>query len=249
MDQADEFGYPTGEETVVEGTENIGVPETPEVDYRTEYEKLQQKLGTDNDVNAVKSQRDQLRHQYEQVQAQVEAERAQVQAALEQARQQLAWYQQQQLQQMPPEQQQAYMAQYQQMQYQQQLQQYQQQAQAAQQQLQQWQAQQEAERVKQAIIAPYLDAAKAVGLSEKDLDTTSYEALKQSYQAKVVPMLGMQRPPNPPTVPNRGAPTGPQSPMDWMRGIINQENGMHKLEGVFDQLQRGVDPRDLMNKS
>lgn len=245
----DEFGYPTGEESVAEGTDPLSVPEAPEVDYRAEYEKLQQKLGTDDDVNAVKSQRDQLRHQYEQMQAQVEQERQQVQQALAQAQQQLMWYQQQQYQQMPPEQQQAYMAQYQQYQYQQQLQQYQQQAQQAQEQLTRWQAQQEAERVKQAIIAPYLDAAKAVGLSEQDLDLTSFEALKKSYQEKVVPMLGMQRPPNPPAVPNRGAPTAPQGPMEWMRGLINQPGGLNKIEGFFDQIQQGIDPRDLMRKS
>lgn len=226
------------------------VPETPaEIDYRLEYEKLQQKLGSDADVNVVKSQRDQLRHQFEQMQAQIDAERQQVQQAMAQAQAQLQYYQQQQLQQMPPEQQQAYFAQAQQMQYQQQMQAYQQRAEEAQQALLRYQAQEQAESVKQAIIRPYVDAAKSVGLSERDLDLTSFETLTKSYNEKVLPMLGMQRPPSPPAVPNRGTPLGPQSPMDWMRGIINQENGMHQLEGVFDQLERGVDPRDLIHRS
>lgn len=247
----DELGYDASTEDISAVDEEQIVAQgdeqsiAPPPDYEAEIQKLRQKLGTDEDVNVVKSQRDQLRNQLQQIQAQWEAERQELQALMQQAQQQLQWYQQQYVQQMPPEQQQAWAQQAQQMQLQQYIQALQAQNQQYQQMIAQQRQQQAVERIKATIIGAYQDAATAAGVDPGELDTSSYEALQKSYNDKVRPMLGRKQPPSPPQVPNRGAPT-PQKGVDqWFAETLNNK-GWNEIERIFDLAGQGIDPRTLM---
>lgn len=248
------FGYEETEgqgDEVPEGTEDIAPEEQPEEkDWAAEYEALQKKLGTEEDVNAVKSQRDQARHQLEEYQAQLqqwEQERAQYQQALSQAQQQLQYYMQQQYAQMSPEQQAMYAQQAQQAQYQQYLAQLQQQNQEYRQKLAEIERQRQVEPIKQAIMRTYSEAARAAGVDPNELDFSSMGALEQSYTEKVKPLLGARQspPPAPPQTPNRGVPTPPPSIDAWFQNTI-KDKGLNEVERIFDLVQQGADPRTLM---
>jgi len=242
----DVFGFPTSEDgqTAPQGdVENI-VPEAPpEIDYQAELTRLQQRIGTENDVNTVKSQRDQLRNQYEQIRQQAEADRAQ--AAQLQA--QVQQYQAYLMQQMPPEQQAAYQQQQAQQAYQQQLYQAQEQARQYQQQLLQVQAQSAMQQLREAMIRPYADAAQTVGIDPSELDTSNFEALQKSYNEKVRPRLGAKQPPAPPQVPNRGVPNPARTVDQFFGNILSGENPQAALERVFRQgAQGGVRIEDIL---
>ena len=243
----EDFGFGLVEETAPEGdVENI-VPETPqEIDYRAEYERLQQKMGTDNDVNVVKSQRDQVKNQLQQMQAALENTRRQAEAEQAQMRQALEQYQAWYVQQMPPEQQ----AQWQQaQQYQAQQGQWQQvvaERDALRNQLAQTQAAQMTERLKQMTIQPYVEAAQAVGLDPSELDVTNVESLQRSFNEKVKPLLGLRQPPSPPGVPNRGQPAPPQDIDTFFAGLMNGPNPQAAIERAFERARGGgVKPTDI----
>lgn len=246
----DDYGFEVTEETEGQGDEAIIAPEEQPKDWAAEYEALQKKLGTEEDVNTVKSQRDQIKHQLAQMQAQLqqwEQERAQYQQAMTQAQQQLQYYVQQQYAQMSPEQQAMYAQQAQQAQYQQYLAQLAAKNQEYEQKLAQYERQQQIEPIKQAIIRTYSEAARAAGVDANELDFSSLGALEQSYTEKVKPLLGARQnpPPQPPQTPNRGMPTPPPTVDAWFQNTI-KDKGLSEVERIFDLVGQGVDPRRLM---
>ena len=245
VDDAFGFSVNEDEQTAPQGDVGNVVPDTtPEIDYQAELTRLQQRIGTDNDVNTVKSQRDQLRNQFEQVRQQAEADRAQ----MTQLQAQVQQYQAYLMQQMPPDQQAAYRQQQAQEVYQQQLYAAQEQARQYQQQLLQAQAQSAMQQLRDAMIRPYADTAQTVGIDPSDLDTSSFDALQKSYNEKVKPRLVPRQVPTPPQSPNRGAPSPTRTIDQLFNAALVSENPRAALERIFNAgNQGGVKIEDIIN--
>lgn len=231
-----------GMETVGPEDSDAIVPAAePEKDWQAEYAALQKKLGTEDDVNAVKSQRDQIKHQAEQL----AARQAEYEATLAQAQQQLQYYMQQQYAAMNPDQQAAWQYQAQQVQAQQYIAQLQAQNAEYQRAIVEAQQRQAVDGIRAAVLQVYGDVAQAAGISLDDLDVSSLGALHKSYTEKVKPILtSRQAPPTPPQVPNRGLPTTAPRIDEWFADAARTK-GLNEVERLFDLIAQGVDPRSL----
>ncbi len=236
-----------------------------EPDLAAQLEKLRARLGTDDDVNVVKSQRDKLRYQLEQYQQQAQAQvqsLAQRLAQLEQTQVQGA-YQQWEAQW------QAYLAaapddaalQRRTQEYTQarQLAQQQIQAQARERELAQREQavhQTDAERAQQAMIdfttSVYENVAEELGLDKSKLSKESYSALRNSFteEVKRIKEAADGQGQKFPTPPQRHGRVGPRrDTRGWFEGLIAQGD-FDKIEDAFRiaKQSQGLKLEDIISR-
>lgn len=237
--------------------------EVEEVDPREELKKLKQRLGTDEDVSVVKSQRDRLRNQLEEYQGRVEPLVQELSARMQQMEQSRVQQEYQQWE----SQWQGYVAsspdartrQAREAEFasarqtaQQRMQMYQQEQELARR--EQVLRQSDAQKGQQALIdfvtSTYEDMAKEVGIDPSKLKRENYSALKQSFQEQLQQSRLKQAPRNLPTRPRHGGRTGgPKDVNSWFDSAIGSRD-YQKLEDAFSAAKQfdGLRLEDIISR-
>lgn len=239
--------------------------EEPEPDPREQLRRLQERIGTEEDVSVVKSQRDRLRNQFEEYQAQVQPliqqltqrlsqlEQGQAQSAYQQWEQQWRDYvsaasdpqtRQWRAQEFAHAQQLA--------QQQMELQQRQQALAQREQALHQGTDQQAQQSLVNFVTAVYEEVGRQLNLDVSKLNKESYSSLKKSFdeQLQETQRQRQQVPPKPPTPPQRRGRTGaPRDVHSWFDNLFAEGN-YQKIEDAFRAAKefQGIKVEDIISR-
>lgn len=244
-----------------EGTEF----EEQEEDLAERLARLQQRLGTEEDVSVVKSQRDRIRNQFEEYRSQIEPVMEQLAQRLQQLEQSRVqsdfqrWEQQwQQYVGAAPNAQerqwresqfaQARQAALQQIA----LHQREQQLGQREQMLQQTGGDHAQQALVDFVIGMYEEIAKTVGVDSAKLNRENYSALKQSFaeQLQEKQKLAQKAPPKLPTRPQRGGHTSaPRDVYDWFQSYA-QKGDYGSIEQAFQAMKQfeGLRLEDILSR-
>ncbi len=240
-------------------------PSPPEEDVREQLRRLQQRVGTEDDVSAVKSQRDRLRNELEEYRAQVEPhiqelaqrleqlEQGQVQSQYQRWEAQWQGYidaapdtptRQERMQQFAQARQTAQreMALYQR----------QQELAKREQNLQQTDTQKAQQSLIDFVTGFYDEVGKKLGMDVTKLNKDSYSGLRQSFdeQLEQVTRLRQQAPRKLPTRPQRGGRTSaPKDVTGWFDNLIGKKD-YQTIEEAFRVMKesQGVKLEDIISR-
>lgn len=239
--------------------------EPTELSIREQLRKLQERLGTEEDVSVVKSQRDKLRNELEQYRSQVEPYVQQLSQRLEQLEQTRVQSDYQRWE----DEWRNYVASSPDPQtHQQRTQEFNRAREAAQQQMALYQRQQQlaqreqslaqgdSERAQQSLIqfvtGVYEEAAKEMGLDTSKLNRDNYSALRASFkeQLEQTKRLRESPPRKVPTRPQRGGRTSaPKDVHNWFDGLIAKQD-YQTIENAFRAMKEfdGMTLEDIISR-
>lgn len=234
-----------------------------EVDPRSELKKLKERVGTDEDVSVVKSQRDRLRNQLEEYQGRVEPLVQELSTRMQQMEQGRVQEEYQRWE----SQWQGYVASSPDARTRQAREsEFANARQTAQQRMQMYQQQQELARREQVlrqndnqkgqqalidfVTSTYEDMAKQVGIDPAKLNRENFSALKSSFQEQLQQSRLRQAPRNLPTRPRHGGRTGgPKDVNSWFDNAIGSHD-YQKLQDAFTAAKQfeGLRLEDIISR-